>query len=139
MAHWKTMMDHKWLHAGDLMGRDVTVTIERIEAGTLEGQKGKKEKKPVAKFRGKEKPLALNVTNCKTLTRLFGSSDVNDWIGKRVTLFPTTTNGPSGEEVECIRIRPRLPNGSAASEPEQPVEPPTEATSDAPPDAEVAS
>lgn len=140
MAHWKTMTDHRWLHAGDLLGRDVTVQIAKVEAGVLEGEKGKKDRKPVATFRGKEKPFALNATNCKMLTRLFGSPDVNDWVGKWITLYPTTTAGPRGEDVECIRVRPKLPARGAQTAPEQ-AEPPaqSEPTQDADPAAEQAS
>ncbi len=131
MAHWKSMTDHRYLCAGDLNGRDVTVTISKVEAGTLEGEKGRKAKKPFCYFKGSEKPLALNVTNCKTLTRLFGSPNTDDWQGKRITLFPTMTQGPTGEEVECVRIRPKIPAERVNGKAEPPL---NESTQDAPPE-----
>jgi hypothetical protein len=86
----------------------VVVTIERVTGGEVTGDGGKKNKKPICKFVGKEKKLALNVTNCKTIAALYGN-DTNDWAGKRIALYPTTTNAKSGETVECIRVRPREP------------------------------
>lgn len=108
MPHWKSMMDKEFLYAFDLKGRDVTLTIAQVTAGKLKN--GKKEsKKPLCFFvepRDK-RPLALNATNCKTIAKLYGN-DTDEWKGKRVTLYPTTTE-MAGETVECIRVRPRAP------------------------------
>lgn len=109
MPHWRTLQDEKeFLYAFDLQGKEVVVTIERVTGGEVTGEGGKKSKKPVCKFVGKEKKLALNVTNCKTIATLYGN-ETNDWAGKRIALYPTTTNAKSGETVECIRVRPREP------------------------------
>jgi len=106
--HWRSMMDEKeYLFAFDLQGREVTVTIEKISGGEVIGDKGKKSKKPVAKFEGKEKKLILNVTNCKTIAQLYGN-DTAAWAGKKIMLYATTTQN-GGETVECIRVRPKEP------------------------------
>lgn len=107
MPHWKSMMDRDFIFAFDLNGKEVAVTISRVEAGTLSGSGGRKAKKPVVYFEGKEKGLALNATNCKTIAKLYGNY-TEKWIGKQVTLYPTTTE-MAGETVECIRIRPTAP------------------------------
>ena len=107
MPHWKSMMDRDFIFAFDLNGRDVTVEISRVEAGSLTGQGGRKAKKPVVYFAGKEKGLALNATNCKTIASLYGNY-TEKWIGKSITLYPTTTQ-MGGETMECIRIRPAVP------------------------------
>ncbi len=129
MAHWKSMMDRDYLFAFDLQGRDVTLTIERVTAGELTALGGRKSKKPLAYFReGKEKkPLALNSTNCKTIAALYGN-DTEQWIGKRITLYPTQTQ-MAGETVDCIRVRPTLPPDKA-SKPTTPADP-AESESDA--------
>lgn len=112
MPHWKSMTDRDYIFSFDLAGRDVTVTIRKVVAGEITGQKGKKNKKPIAFFEGKEKGLALNATNCKTIAALYGN-DTDGWVGKRITLFPTTTE-MGGETVDCIRIRPRIPPAEKA-------------------------
>lgn len=114
--HWKSMMDRNYIYAFDLEGRDVTVAIERVEQGELTALGGRKSKKPVVFFAGSSsgKGLALNATNCKTIATLYGNY-VDKWIGKLVTLYPTTTTMGS-ETVECIRIRPIIPREKIEAE-----------------------
>ena len=107
MPHWKSMFDNDMLFAHDLQGREVTVEIEKVYAGELVGEKGRKSKKPFVKIKGRIKKLALNKTNGKTVARLYGN-DTAAWAGKLITLFPTTTEF-GGETVDCIRIRPFVP------------------------------
>ncbi len=124
MAHWKSMMEREYLFAFDLKERDVTLTIDRVVGGTLVGSGGKKSKKPLCYFRERTKegepikPLALNATNCKAIAGMYGN-DADAWAGKRVTLYPTTTQ-MGGETVECIRVRPKIPAGKGAPAEEQP-------------------
>lgn len=115
MPHWKSMTDRDWLFAFDLQGKDVTLTIERVEAGNVSGTGGKKTRKPVVHFKEgqNKKPLALAVTNCKTIAGMYGN-DTDAWVGKRITLFPTTTTF-GGETVECIRVRPNIPTAKGST------------------------
>lgn len=108
MPHWKSMMDRDFIFAFDLNGEDAVVTISRVEAGTLNGSGGRKARKPVVYFDGKEKGLALNSTNCKVIAKLYGNY-TEKWLGKQITLYPTTTE-MAGESVECIRVRPQRPD-----------------------------
>lgn len=48
-------------------------------------------------------PLALNKTNAKTIAGLYGTRP-SQWVGKFVTLFPTTTD-VGGKQEACIRVR----------------------------------
>jgi len=128
-THWKSMMDRDFIFAFDLDGRDVTVTISKVTAGQLTGEGGRKSKKPLCYFEGKEKALALNSTNCKVIAALYGN-DVEKWVGKRVTLYPTQTE-MGGKTVDCIRVRPKMPSGKAPKQPEP--TPPAEPY-DGPPD-----
>lgn len=107
MPHWREMTDSDWLRAFDLQGRDVTVIIEKIDPGEVTGEGGKKSRKPVAHFKSKTKPLALNATNCKTIARMYGNK-TEEWLGKAITLYPTVTQ-KGGEETPCIRVRPSAP------------------------------
>jgi hypothetical protein len=127
MPHWKEMTERDYMFAFDLKGRDVTVTIDRIEAGSVVGTGGKKNKKPLAHFREGQsrKPLVLSATNCKTIAAMYGN-ETDNWHGKRITLYPTTTQF-GGETVECIRVRPQVPTDArrnARPAAEQPAEQP---------------
>lgn len=122
MAHWKTMTDCNWLIAGHLNGKDCTVVIDRVVAGEVIGEAGRKSKKPVLFFRGKKLPLALSNTSAKTIAGMYGN-DTRGWDNKRVTLFPTTCR-LGGETVECIRIRPTIPKGADSPADAEPSDPP---------------
>lgn len=112
-THWKSMMDRDYLGHFDLPeGRDTVVTIAKVLKGELKGGKKAKEHKPVIYFEGKEKALVGNSTNCKTIAAMFGNH-IEGWVGKRIALYVTTTSSPDGT-VQCIRIRPTVPNGKGA-------------------------
>jgi hypothetical protein len=115
----RSMYDKEYLYAYDLDGADVTVCIERVKPGELVGTGGKKSKKPVVFFRGKTKGLALCITNTKTIGTMYGSFRAADWVGKWVTLYPTTTQF-GGENRECIRIRPVIPKAKQQKDPPPP-------------------
>jgi hypothetical protein len=110
MTDFRTMYDRDFIFHYDLGGRDVTVTIDHVKQGELTGTGGKKSKKPVVYFEGKDRGLAICKTNGNTIASLYGA-DVREWKGKRITLYPTKTMF-GGKEVDCIRIRP-TPGGNA--------------------------
>ena len=108
-THYMTMFDRDYLGHFDLQGHEVTVTISKVLGGNLTAQGGRKSKKPIVYFEGKEKGLICNKTNSKTIAGMYGNY-VEAWVGKRITLYVSTTNNPDGSgSVECIRIRPVKP------------------------------
>jgi hypothetical protein len=111
MADYATMFDSKWLSVGDLEGSERVVTIEKVEAGMV-GEGKDAERKPVVWFEGERKPFAMNKTCAKVTAGLYGR-DTEEWIGKSLTLYPTTTEY-GGDTVPCIRIRNVIPGRKAA-------------------------
>jgi hypothetical protein len=109
---YRTMFDRDYLGAWDLTGREVTATISRVAGGELTGQGGRKSKKPLVYFEGKEKALACNKTNAKTIAALYGAN-TDGWVGKAITMYPTTTS-MNGETVDCIRVKPAVPHQKAS-------------------------
>lgn len=143
MADYRSMFDRDYIFAFDLDGRDVTVTISKVVAGELTGEGGRKSKKPIMFFEGKDKGLAINKTNGKTIASMYGN-DTTKWIGERITLYPTTTQ-MGGETKDCIRVRPRIPQPNGERRPQQnrprqaaPVQPAAEPTP-VPTDEEIAA
>lgn len=106
----RKLYDKAYIYSYDLEGKDVTVTIEKVIGGTLIGTGGKSNKKPVLHFKGTEKGLGLNITNARVIAGLYGGFDSESWIGKRITLYPTTTTFGAAT-VDCIRIRNVIPKG----------------------------
>jgi len=101
MADIRDAFPSKYLKAQDLHGRTVTVTMDRVEYEPV-GQN--KEMKPVVYFRGKEKGIVLNKTNCNAIIKIANSADTDDWAGVALQLYPTETTF-GGDVVDCIRVR----------------------------------
>jgi hypothetical protein len=102
------MFPGNFVAAVELKGRDATVTISAVEKADLprEGS-SKKDVCPVLSFAETPKKMVLNKTNASTIVGLYGSQ-AKEWVGKRITLYPTTTKF-GGEIVDCIRVRPDAP------------------------------
>ena len=109
MTHWKQLANYDYLGAYSLEnGKDKTVTIKKIAQELVTGNAGRKENCIVAYFSDEEKPMILNKTNCKTIQKIYGTPLIEEWIGKKITLYASTTT-LAGETVECLRIRPYPP------------------------------
>jgi hypothetical protein len=107
-THWRLMFPTDFLAAPEFKGKDVALTIKAVSVDELPvAGKSTKDKRAVVRFEETPKKLVLNKTNAKTIARLLGN-ETAAWVGKRVTLYPTTTKfGP--DTVDCIRVRDALP------------------------------
>lgn len=94
---WDELYPGRFLKAGELQGKQVTLTISDIDLEELEGETGKKIK-GVLSFKETPKQIPLNKTNGICLREMFGRK-VAEWVGRRVTIFPGEWNGEM-----CIRI-----------------------------------
>jgi hypothetical protein len=104
-THWKLLINPEYIGAYWLPpGEDVTVVIDRVQREQVTGTGGKKEDCTVAHLKGDVKPFILNVTNSKSIAKLYGPF-IEDWAGKPITLFASTTK-LAGDTVECLRVRP---------------------------------
>ena len=92
----------RFLKAGHLKGRQVSVQIEDVFLEELEGEKGK-ETKAILSFTGKTMQLVLCKLNGLCVKAMFGPS-IGAWKGKRIILWPTATVMPMKRGEECIRI-----------------------------------
>ena len=94
---WDELYPGRFLKAGDFKGKPVTLTISEVRLEELVGDKGP-QVKGVISFKQTEKQWALNKTNGLCLRAMFGRK-VQEWVGKRVTLYPAVWNGDL-----CIRV-----------------------------------
>jgi hypothetical protein len=108
---YRALYDREYVGAWELQGKDVTVTISAVKGGELTAVGGRKSKKPIISFEGKEKKMICNKTNAKTIAALYGNI-VEAWVGKLIILYVGTTRDPStGGDIECLRVRPKVPEG----------------------------
>lgn len=105
-----------YIKAADLGGKRVTVTIENVELGEIQG-----DKKLIVSFVGKDKKLTLNRTNADTITEILGTDETDDWAGHRIVLFPSKTTY-QGKRVDCIRVDAAV--SAASHPPARPAPPP---------------
>lgn len=111
-THWKKLQHPDYIGAYALMdgsekGTDLVVTVEKVIREQVTGADGKKEECTVAYLRG-QKPMILNTTNQKTMSKLFGSPYIEDWAGKSMTLYVARVKS-FGDMVEALRIRDKPP------------------------------
>lgn len=92
----------KYLSAPDLNGGNARVVMQNVEI-----EKIGDDTKPVLYFKGKQKGLALNKTNSKTIADVYGD-EMDDWAGQEIILFPVMTDF-QGKQVEAIRVRAPQP------------------------------
>ncbi len=98
------MFPSKYLKAADLLGKDVTVTITRVNGEDLQMTNGTKEHKFLVSFEGTEKQLVLNKTNAKSIAKALNEKRAVKWAGQRITLYPTECMA-FGKITDCIRVR----------------------------------
>ena len=111
LTDYRSLYDKDFIGAWDLQGGDMTVTIKKVKGGELTSVGGRKSKKPVVFMAHTEKGFALNATNGKTIASLYGNF-TEKWVGKQITLYKSMTRSPDGSgDVECIRVRPTVPEG----------------------------
>lgn len=88
----------KHLKAADLDGKEIKVTIARVEREKLGD-----EMKPVVYFNGKQKGVALNKGNTQVLAEAFGRKS-EDWFGREVILYAIWTEYQN-KSVQGLRLR----------------------------------
>ena len=109
LTHWKKLNNPDYIGAYSLdRGKDMTLTIDYVNREIITGTGGKKEECTVLHFKEAQKPMILNRTNAKTIQKIYGTPYIEEWAGKKITLFASVTK-LADEEVECLRIRPVRP------------------------------
>ena len=109
-THWKKVFNSDYLGSHDLdEGKDLIAVIDHVETREVKDTSGNKSKRNVAIFKGKVKPMILNVTNCKLIKPFAGSNYIEDWNDIPIQIYSTDVKA-FGEIVEALRIRPKQPN-----------------------------
>ena len=108
-THYKKLINPDYLGAYSLEpGQDMILTIKSVGKEEITGTGGKKEECIVCHWLENQKPMILNVTNCKTIAKLLKTPYVEKWSGHRIQIGQDLTK-MAGETVECLRVRSKLP------------------------------
>ena len=109
MEHWRKSFNPNYLGSYAFQpGEEKVVTIKDTGIEEVTNQDGKKEQCLVAHFIEPEKPLILNVTNCKSIEKIAGTPDRLQWPGVGLILCVQRVKA-FGDTVEAVRIRPVKP------------------------------
>lgn len=99
------------LHKGKFVTADVVIE-EYIPAGTLTAANGRRIDRPVLKFKGKQKMLALSAKCNRQLIHLItGQDEGPGWVGHTITLQARVVEAFGDKNTLAIRVVP--PVGTA--------------------------
>lgn len=117
-TNWKNLANYDYLGAYSLDGTglsEIVLTIKSIRRERVTAAGGNSEDCIVAYFDETKydnkvivKPMVLNKTNCKIISELYKSQFIEDWIGKKIIIYATTTKF-ARDIVPCLRVKKELP------------------------------
>ncbi len=110
-THWKKLENPDYLGAYALQpNQDLIVQIKSVgQEEVYNPTNSKKETCTVAHFVDQKiKPMILNVTNCKTISKLYDTPYIEDWAGKYISVYIAKVKA-FGETVDALRIRNKIP------------------------------
>lgn len=114
------MVESKYTKKEDV-GEGMLVTFSSFKKSNVALEDEPERIRIVATFPELKKPVVLNRTNLKKMAKLFGSTVLDDWVGKRCVLFNDETVTYAGEEIGGIRVRaaaaPKAPASKAWKSP----------------------
>jgi DNA-directed RNA polymerase subunit RPC12/RpoP len=110
LTHWKRLTNPDYLGAYALEpDQDLVVTIKTVTNELVASPDGKKETCSVMRFVEDVKPMVLNATNSKTITKLFKTPYIEQWAGRKIQLYVQKGVKAFGDVVDALRVRPFLP------------------------------
>lgn len=105
LTHWKKLVNPLYIGAYDFLpNEERIVTIKDVKREMVSGPDGKKEECTILHFVEACKPMILNSTNSKSITKLTESPYIEQWVGHSIKLYVTKIKA-FGEMVEALRIR----------------------------------
>lgn len=109
---YRKLLDKPYLGAWDIPERgDLILTIKKVGKESVMNDSHKEEDVMMITFEDAKKPMICNVTNAKSITKVAGSSFIEDWAGVRIALYSAQVSA-FGETRDAIRVReyaPKLP------------------------------
>lgn len=109
LTHWKKLNNPDYLGSWAFgEGEERTLTIREVTRESVTGADGKAEDCTVVHWQEQDKPLILNVTNSKMITKLAETPYIEKWPGLRVTLQVKSVSA-FGDTVDAVRVSKKRP------------------------------
>lgn len=105
-THWKKLDNPDFIGAYAFQpGEEKTLTVSTVSVEEITGADGKKENCTVIHWaESSNKPLILNTTNAKMITKMLQTPYIEDWAGRAVVLGVEIVSA-FGEKVEAVRVK----------------------------------
>lgn len=110
MTHWKKLNNPDYIGAYAFEpGEEKAATIASVARETVTGPEGKQSEETVVHFTQSHlKPLILNTTNAKTISKVLGTPYIEEWAGKSIIMGVQEVRA-FGDLVDAVRVRLRKP------------------------------
>lgn len=103
-THWKKLTNPDYLGAYDFQpNEERIVKILSVAREVITGPDGKKEECTVAKL-ANSKPMILNKTNCKTISKAYGTPYIEDWVNISIKIYVAKVKA-FGDVVDALRVQ----------------------------------
>lgn len=106
LTHWKKELPNDYIGAYMMPtdGSDIVLTIDKVLTEKVPGSDGSKKDCLVAHFKENVKPMILNRTNAKTITKVYGTPFIERWRGNKIQIYTAKVKA-FGEQTDALRIR----------------------------------
>jgi len=95
----------RYLKKADLFETPMTVTMHSVIEQNVARRHEPEKLKHVIYFHETSKALVLGMTNAELIAEAIGSEDLDEWTGKRITLFYDPDVDFDGTRVGGIRVK----------------------------------
>lgn len=110
-THFKKLRNPNYIGSYELMTGDkpieLVVTIEKSVKEMV--QNGDKKEEAMVVYLKGQKPMIVNSTNAKAISSATGSPYIEDWVGKKITLYVAQIKA-FGEKVDALRVKKEAPS-----------------------------
>lgn len=115
-THWKKLTNPNYLGAYSIENnQDIILTIKNVREERVTGTDGKKDDCVVCYFYENVKPMILNATNMKMITKLYKTPFIEEWAGKKIQIGIEKVKA-FGDIVDALRVRKIVPEAAQNEE-----------------------
>lgn len=116
LTHWKKEFNYEYLGSYSLQPKEEkTLTIKETKTVKVKAADGKEKDCFVAFFVENEKPMILNRTNCKIISKIYNTPYIENWNGIRITIYSMEVKA-FGDVLDALRIKPISPDSNILNE-----------------------
>ena len=108
LTHWKKMTNPDYIGSWDFQpNQELKVVIETVTQENVklfDGKQLKDESCVLVRFKGASKPMIINKTNLKIVTKVLDTPYIEQWVGKTITLYVAKVKA-FGEMIDAVRVK----------------------------------